>query len=153
LLSGDEWDEAMGEAIERALVRLRETLGDDPSAWAWRRLHATKTVHPLSRTLQDAAGELDPPSVSMGGDGDCVQAGSAEVGVWIEHSSVARYVFDTSDWDNSAWIVPLGSSGHPSSPHYADQATDWAALRLRPMLYSAERVDADARTRQVLEPR
>jgi penicillin amidase len=88
----------------------------------------------------------------MGGDGDCVQAGSAEGGLWILHSSVARYVFDLSDWDESGWIVPLGSSGHPESEHYADQLEDWAGARLQPMLYSWESIESGAESRQLLEP-
>jgi penicillin amidase len=81
-----------------------------------------------------------------------VLAGSEEMGLSIVHSAVCRYVFDLGDWDNSRWIVPLGSSGHPASPHYTDQVSDWAACRLRPMTYSWPLVEAEAETRQVLEP-
>jgi penicillin amidase len=70
----------------------------------------------------------------------------------VLHSSVARYVFDLSDWDNSGWIVPGGASGHPESPHHQDQLDDWAAVRLRPMLYSADAIDAAFESRQLLEP-
>ena len=35
--------------------------------------------------------------------------------------SVNRYIHDPSDWTKSRWIAPLGASGHPGSPHYADQ--------------------------------
>ena len=152
ILASEEWDDAIREACVRAITYLEERLGPDQTDWTWRRLHATRTVHPLSRVFPEAADELNPPSVSMGGDGDCPQAGSAEVGLWIQHSSVARYAFDLGAWDNSGWIVPLGSSGHPESPHYSDQADDWAAVRLQPMLYSWDRIEADAETRQLLEP-
>lgn len=145
-------DKAWGEAIDRALAAMRDALGPDPSTWTWDRVHTTRVVHPLSRDFPDAADELNPPSVAMGGDGDCVQAGSAEGGLWILHSSVARYVFDLSDWDASGWIVPMGSSGHPESDHYADQLDDWAAVRLRPMLYSWDRIGSGAESRQLLEP-
>ena len=37
---------------------------------------------------------------------------------WI----VGEIVFDLSYWERVGWIVPLGASGHPGSPHYADQA-------------------------------
>jgi penicillin amidase len=148
----DDWDDAIREAIARALNALREAFGTQPSTWTWDRAHRTRVVHPLARLFPDAGAELNPPSVSMGGDGDCPQAGSAELGVWILHSSVARYAFDLGDWDNSGWIVPMGSSGHPDSPHHTDQTEDWAAVRLQPMLYSLERIEADAESRQVLEP-
>ena len=67
-------------------------------------------------------------------------------------TSVARYVFDLGDWERSAWIVPLGASGHPGSSHYADQSADWAAVRLRPMRYDWARVAAESESRQRLEP-
>jgi penicillin amidase len=142
--------EDITEAVGRATTKLRNELGPEMSTWTWDRLHRTRIVHPLSRDFPDAG--LDPPSVAMGGDGDCVQAGSTELGLGILHSSVARYVFDLSDWDQSGWIVPLGSSGHPESPHYTDQQDDWAAVRLQPMLYTWARVEADAESRQTLEP-
>ncbi len=66
--------------------------------------------------------------------------------------SVARYVFDTSDWDNLAWISPLGACGHPGSPHYADQTSMWAEGDLVPMLYSWDRLAADAESRKTLHP-
>jgi penicillin amidase len=152
ILTPDEWDDAIGEAVDRALASLRDELGPHVESWTWDRVHRTRVVHPLARSFPDVADELNPRSVSMGGDGDCVQAGSAELGTYVLHSSVARYVFDVGDWDNSGWIVPMGSSGHPESPHYADQLDDWADVRLRPMLYSADAIDADAESRQVLEP-
>jgi penicillin G amidase len=152
VLAPDEWDDAIRDAVDRALGLLRAELGPDTTAWTWDRAHQTRVVHPLARTFPDVADELNPPSVSMGGDGDCVQAGSAELGTYILHSSVARYVFDLGDWDNSGWIVPGGASGHPESPHHHDQLDDWAAVRLRPMLYSADAIDADFESRQLLEP-
>ena len=56
----------------------------------------------------------------------------------ITGTSVARYVWDTADWDNSRWIVPLGASGHAASPHYADQGPIWADVDLVPALYSRD---------------
>ena len=102
----------------------------------------------------DAASLLDPPSISAGGDGDTVQAADfvPAAGFELSLTSVARYVFDLADWERSAWIVPLGASGHPGSPHYADQSPDWAAVRLRPMRYDWARVAAEAKTYQRLEP-
>ena len=61
-------------------------------------------------------------------------------------------MFDLGDWERSAWIVPLGASGHPESPHYADQSADWAAVRLRPMRYGWTRIAAEAESHQRLEP-
>jgi penicillin amidase len=133
--------DAIDEATRRALAKI------DAGA-TWGDVHRTKTVHPVSRLFPDEP--LNPPVVAMGGDGDTPQAGSEEKGLGIVHSAVARYAFDLADWDRSGWIVPLGSSGHADSPHYADQAQDWADVKLRPMLYSWDKIEADAETRQTL---
>jgi penicillin amidase len=70
----------------------------------------------------------------------------------VSATSVARYVFDLADWEQSGWVVPLGVSGHPGSPHYADQVPAWADARLLPMRYAWERIRTEAATRQVLDP-
>ena len=90
----------------------------------------------------------------MGGDGDTPQAGSySPAGPYTMTSmSVARYVFDLGDWDSSVWVIPLGASGHPGSPHYADQAPVWAEIQLVPMLYDWERIASNAESSQTLTP-
>ena len=97
---------------------------------------------------------LDPPAVAIGGDGETVQATSyiPAAGFALTSTAVARYVFDLADWNRSGWIVPLGASGHPGSPHYADQATEWASVRLLPMRYDWDAIRAEAKTHQTLEP-
>ena len=154
LAPGDDWPSAMARALAGAVASLRETLGPDPPSWAWGRVHVTRPAHPLSASFPDTAALLDPPSLPAGGDGDTVQAADfvAAAGYELTLTSVARYAFDLADWERSAWIVPLGASGHPGSPHYADQARDWAAVRLRPMRYEWARIAADAETHQRLEP-
>jgi penicillin G amidase len=114
----------------------------------------TRPSHPLSAAYPDWADVLDPPSVSMSGDGDTVQQAGflGGAGYSVTALSVARYVFDLGDWDGSGWAVPLGASGHPGSPHYADQLPTWGAARLVPMRYDWTRIRAEAETYQTLEP-
>jgi penicillin amidase len=154
LAPGDDWGTAMARALAGAVAGLREALGPDPASWTWGRLHVTRPRHPLSATFPAHASLLDPPATPAGGDGDTVQAAEFIPGAGFELSttSVARYVFDLGDWERSAWIVPLGASGHPGSPHYADQSADWAAVRLRPMRYDWARVSAEAESHQRLDP-
>jgi len=76
----------------------------------------------------------DPPSVSPGlagapySDGRRCSDGSDRrrqllvVGTEpASASSVTRYCFDLSDWDNSGWTSPLGASGH----RYPNLAGNW----------------------------
>ena len=87
----------------------------------------------------------------MGGDSDTPQAaGYSFESYLVSGMSVARYVFDTHNWDNSKWVVPLGSSGHPGSKHYSDQSTIWGDVELIPMLYSWESILQSAETTQML---
>lgn len=151
---GGDWPAALGCALREALAELARALGQDPDGWRWGRLHGTVPRHTLSPALPEHAALLDPPAVPMAGDGDTVQAASfiAGGGYGLTSASVARYVFDLGDWERSAWVVPLGASGHPGSPHYADQTETWADVRLLPMRYGWERIRAEARYHQGLEP-
>ncbi len=151
---GIGWPAALSQAFDAAVEELRASLGSDIEQWHWAKLHVTNPRHPLSAVFSEAAPLLDPPSVAVSGDGDTVQAGTfvPAAGFAVTSTSVARYVFDLNDWDNSAWIVPLGASGHPGSGHYADQAQDWADVRLRPMRYAWDRIRAEADSRQQLDP-
>ena len=151
---GADWSSTVARALTEGVSDLRERLGDDVDSWQWGKVHYTRPEHTLSASFPKLAALLDPPSVPMGGDGDTPQAGSyspADPFV-MTGMSVARYVFDTADWDNSAWISPLGASGHPGSPHYSDQTAIWAEVDLVPMLYSWNRIDSEAETRQTLTP-
>jgi len=154
LPAGTDWPAALGHALDGAVSELRALLGPDIDEWQWRRVHTTRPRHPLSIVFPEAAAILDPPSAAVGGDGDTVQASTfvPGAGYGVTAGSVARYVFDLGDWNASAWIVPSGASGHPGSPHYADQVQDWGDVRLRPMRYDWSRIRAEAESHQRLEP-
>ncbi len=149
---GSAWDTLIARAFADGVSDLSETLGDDMDTWVWGRVHQTHPTHPLSAAFPEMSEQLDPPSVPMGGDGDTPQAGSypASDPYNMTGMSVARYVWDTADWDNSRWIVPLGSSGHAGSPHYADQTSTWADVALIPATYSWDTLESEAQTVQTL---
>jgi penicillin amidase len=154
LPEGVDWTEALQRALAATADTLKSTAGGDVGAAAWGRGHRTQPRHTLSAAFPDLARLLDPPSLAMGGDGETVQAASyiPAAGHGVTSTSVARYVFDLDDWERSAWVVPLGASGHPGSPHYADQAPVWGEVRLLPMRYDWRGLEAAAETHQVLEP-
>ena len=154
LPDGLAWNSVMARALSEAVGILSGTMGDDMDAWHWGKLHRTRPQHTLYPSFPHLAGLLNPPAVPMGGDGDTPQAAGYSPGesFAITGTSVARYVFDLSDWSNSRWIVPLGASGHPGSPHFADQAPIWAEVQLVPMLYDWDRIAGEAESRQSLLP-
>ena len=155
LPSGTSWESLVAQALADGVADLKDRLGDDMDKWLWGKVHHTGPKHTLSASLPGLAGLLDPPQVPMGGDGDTPQAGgysSADPYV-MTSMSVARYVFDIADWDNSRWVVPLGASGHPGSPHYADQMSTWAQVELIPMVYDWRKIEAGAESSQTLSPK
>jgi penicillin amidase len=151
---GESWDSVLRAALADAVALLRVRFGDDPGTWRWGSLHVSAPVHPLSGVHPEWEGRLDPPPVEMPGEWDTVfaTAHATGAGFAVTSASVARYVFDLSDWDASRWVVPLGASGECTSPHFADQRTRWAAGELIPMHYSWGRIEAVATVRVDLQP-
>jgi penicillin amidase len=154
LPNGEDWHSIVARALSHAVADLRARFGDDMDAWVWGKVHRTQPQHTLSAAFPQLAGLLDPPSAPLGGGLDTPHAGGYSLAspFTITGTSVARYVFDTSDWDNSRWVVPLGSSGHPGSPHYADQTSTWRRVGLIPMGYGWDRIKAGTESHQTLQP-
>ena len=154
LADGDTWPEAISRALTRGAARLFSQLGDDPDAWVWDRVHRAVPRHTLSGAHPELAGLLDPPAIPHSGDGDTPLQGGYSPATFatVTSLSVARYSYDTSNWDNSLWVVPLGSSGHPGSPHYFDQSEAWRRVEMVPMRWDWDSIIASSETRQTLQP-
>ena len=154
LPDGLGWSSALSDALAEGIRTLSAKMGPDPEKWRWNKVHRTRPQHPLSLAMPDLGKLLDPPRIPTGGDGDTPWAGSYAPADFaaLGGMSVFRYAYDPADWDRSLWAVPLGSSGHPGSPHYADQAETWGQVQMIPMLYGWERIAAQAKTTQTLQP-
>ena len=137
-------DQTLSAALRLAVRSLELAQGPDPSRWRWGAAHLARWAHPLLALRPDLADQVVlPPPVELGGDNECVWATStAPPSSDASNGQVARYVFDVGDWDRSRWIVPHGVSGDSRSPHHLDQLEDWAGMRLQPMRWSADVVDA-----------
>jgi len=154
LAAGDTWRDVMCRALERGIDDLVQRFGDNQGDWRWDRAHQAKPQHTLSAAYPDMADLLDPPAIPHSGDGDTPLAGSYAAANFatVTGLSVARYAYDPADWENSLWVVPLGSSGHPGSPHYHDQSETWRRVEMATMEYRWEGIIANCETQQFLEP-
>ena len=76
----------------------------------------------------------DEPGLS--GDHDCVLCTSGVPGLTdrVARGPAARYVWDLARREDSRWVVPLGASGVPGSPHHRDQLPLWLAGDLVPVV-------------------
>jgi penicillin amidase len=149
-LLGPGWSWA--QALEAALVA---AAADPLASQPWGEVHRPRFAHPLSALFRDAAPLLDPPAArAIGGDGDTVLANGLlpASGPRATYGALARYCFDVGAWDNSRWAVFHGASGHPGSPHHADQHAAWAETRMVPMRYAWPGIEASASARQTLAP-
>ena len=154
LPDGDTWPAAISRSLARGVANLREKMGDDPDGWAWNRLHRAVPRHTLSAAHPELDGLLDPPPIPTSGDGDTPLQGGYSPATFatVTSLSVARYSYDTANWNDSLWAVPLGSSGHPGSPHYHDQSETWRKVEMLPMRWDWDAIIANSETQQTLEP-
>ena len=147
LLDGWSWPQALQAALTAAAA-------DPLAAQPWGEAHRPHFTHPLSALFPDAAPLLDPVAQPIGGDGDTVFANGLlpHASPRATYGALARYAFDVGAWENSRWTVFHGASGHPGSPHYANQHPAWAAARMVPMRYDWDGLTETAEARQALTP-
>ena len=123
---------AFGVDVRRLAVEALADAAGHPESWG-----ATHVFAP-THAFDLADDDLEPPAVPatpVSGDVDTVRCTGWLPGVTDEayRGSVARYVWDLDDRARSRWVVPMGASGDPRSPHHLDQLEAWADARLLPV--------------------
>lgn len=114
-------------------VAALEDAAEGPATWG--ESHRLSPVHAYDLVgLGHEAPSL--PSVALSGDIDCVRCTGSLPGITDEswRGSVARYVWDLADRQAGGWVVPLGASADPRSPHHHDQLPLWADAVLAPIV-------------------
>ena len=151
---GFETADLAESAFKAGVDYLVGRFGDDASKWRWGDLHKTGHIHPLAGAFPEAADQLNPPRVEASGDGDVPFASGSPTPAEfaIKTGPINRYIHDPSNWSNGRWIVPLGSSGHPASPHFADQQDMWAKIDTIPQLWAWDEIAGEAESTQRLLP-
>lgn len=110
----------------------------------WGATHVATPLHAFDVvSLDGQASPLPPTAVS--GDIDCVRCTGSLPGItdvsW--RGSVARYVWDLADRQAGGWVVPLGASADPGSPHHHDQLVLWADAVLAPIVTDWDRLSEE----------
>ncbi|MER6941347.1 penicillin acylase family protein, partial [Nocardioides sp. NPDC000441] len=97
--------------------------GSEPTPWPEE--HRFWPLHALEQF--DLPHTRTAPATPLSGDTDTVRCNAWIPGTTVTvRGSVARYAWDLADRENSRWVVPLGVSGSPDSPHHIDQHDAWA---------------------------
>jgi penicillin amidase len=118
------WSDAVGQAVDRAAERLHDEVGPDLEDWTWGRLHQCR-FNALLPGVPAVAGRPVP------GDNETVRAAGLHglENTVASSGSVARYVFDLGNWENSGWVVP-------------EQTDEWYAARLVPMHFDWDVIES-----------
>ncbi len=142
-------------AFKAGVDYLAARFGNELINWRWGDLHRTGHSHPLAGAFPDSVDMLNPPKVEAAGDGDVPWASGSPTPAEfaIKTGPINRYIHDPSNWINGRWIVPLGSSGHPASPHFSDQQDMWSKVETIPQLWDWDEIAGDAETKQRLMPK
>jgi penicillin G amidase len=125
--------EPFGIDVRRlATAALDDAAGHPPT---WGATHVFGPTHAFDLGDEDLVAP-DVPAVAVSGDIDCVRCTGSLPGITDEcyRGSVARYVWDLSGVGTSGWVVPMGASGDPRSPHHTDQLDAWTEGRLLPIV-------------------
>jgi penicillin amidase len=146
LLGGSTWNQVLAEA-------LREIAHQPDATWGTR--HHVVLRHPLASVFPDDPLYAPRDIGAVDGDNETVFTTGFvphAFGTHCAYSSIARYVFDLSDWEACRWIVFHGASGDPASSHYSDQSEAWRRGETVPMRYGWEGIAREAASHTVLQP-
>lgn len=149
-----ERDRLLLSTLRAAWRDATKRMGDDPSAWAWGRLHQAYFAHALNplQSGAEAAHNNVGPLPQGGGDSTPMLAAYRPTDFRVYLGASVRVVIDVGEWDKSVWINAPGQSGDPRSPHYGDMAPLWAKGEYVPMLYSRAAIAQATEQRLILAP-
>jgi penicillin amidase len=121
-------DEILVEAFREAVRKLEQKMGPQVSKWEWGRFHTLTFRHPLgaSKVLSRSfnIGPLPLPgaretvwAAGFSWEGDLLFP--------VFYGPVFRQIHDLGDPEGSGFILDLGQSGWPASPHYQNALPRW----------------------------
>ncbi|MGQ9555398.1 MAG: penicillin acylase family protein [Anaerolineae bacterium] len=141
-------------ALADAIAYLSQAVGEDMGEWRWGRIHPLRFDHLLgAKKPLDRLFSRGP--YPYGGDGSTICSAFFPPKLPISGSTIGaswRQIIDVGNWDASRAIHSTGQSGHPASKHYDDMISPWLKGEYHPMLWSRDKVQANAEARLVLLP-
>jgi penicillin amidase len=133
------------DSLRSAATDCERRMGDDPSSWAWGRVHQAMFEHAVSAVNPELAANLNVGPLPIGGSDSTPMNGMYRPSDFrLTIGASFRIVTDVGAWDNSVYINTPGQSGDSRSPHYQDLAPAWARGDYVPLLYSDEAIEEAA---------
>ncbi|MFQ5854416.1 MAG: penicillin acylase family protein [Anaerolineae bacterium] len=152
-LNGRPLDELLTASFRAAVDQLKRELGLNMSRWRWGAVNQLHLIHPLGM-VRPLGRLFNRGPCPAGGDPFTVWPNAARFHPYGAdfHSASFRLIVDLSDMTRSVAVCPPGQSGHPASPHYADQLPEWQAGRYHTMLWRREAIEAASEGILKLQP-
>ncbi len=144
----EDRDAIISESFSKAVAYLVDSLGENPSNWAWGELHGATFENQTLGQSGVAPIELlfnrGPQAVGGGGDLVTATAWDATNGFGVTWVPSMRMVIDMGDLDSAITVHTTGQSGHAFHEHYDDLIEPWANGEYYPMWWERESVIANA---------
>ena len=151
---GRSRDELILAALGESIAFLKATCGSRIDEWRWDRLHQITFGHSLG-SVKPLDRFFNRGPFPLGGDSDTIWASGATRHD-LSHNLIVgppfRFIADLHDWNKSLGMLVPGQSGHPMSPHYADNIQGWLKGDYHPMLFDREAVLTEADATLVIDP-
>lgn len=104
--------------------------GADAKQWVWGKASSARFPHPLAGAPL-IGGQFATPNTPIAGSGQ-----TPNVASYVS----MRHIASPGNWDATRFVIPLGQSGDPKSPHYKDQFDSWNKGTPAVFPFSAEAV-------------
>lgn len=126
----------------RASLADPKRFGPDESNWRWENVFRARFLHPLSAApLIGGQFLVEPKGVNGSGQ-------TPNVGPFVS----MRHIASPGNWDATRFVIPLGESGDPKSPHFRDQFELWNTGTPAVFPFSKQAVEGAAKTITTYQP-
>ncbi len=126
----------------RASLADPKRFGPDESKWRWEGIFRARFMHPLAAApLIGGQFFVEPKGVNGSGQ-------TPNVGPYVS----MRHIASPGNWDATRFVIPLGQSGDPKSPHFRDQFEMWNSGTPAVFPFSKPAVESAAKTTKTIRP-